>query len=488
MKNKILVLAVASVLAACGSGSGSSSDATDSTLNSQAKQFQRVTKSTTVTAASYQNAVQSLYVAYFGRPADPTGLANFEAALLADGAPTDVPSLSAAYSTNSALKALIDTFGTSKESQTLYGSGDSTAFVQAVFQNVLGRAPLAAGLTYWTGQINSGAVTQGQAALSIMAGALTNNTTQGLLDAQLVNNRITAAGYFTAQVAEMSVASAYAGTAAASAARTMLGGVTASTNLTTFQAQETAAILALPNFPKITGSTAAYSGTSQVAIDSVGNTAILDALGNKYAIDTSTGTVVSTSSKIALSGLTIYQSQGDWYLMSGGKIVGLLAYAPTASGSSAVTFFYTANGQMGTAQFNVSSGAYTVTCGSGCVTNTGATTPTALQTIDSQVGTGAVATFGSSVTVNYTGWLYSATAANFEGTQFDSSYSRNQPFTFALGTGAVIAGWDQGVIGMKVGGTRTLIIPSLLGYGASAVGTIPANSVLVFTVTLVSVQ
>ncbi len=486
MKNKILVLAAVSLLAGCGSGS----DSTDSTLNSQAKQLQRVTKSTTVTAASYQNAVQALYVAYFGRPADPTGLANFEAALLADGAPTDVPGLSAAYSTNAAVKALIDTFGTSKESQTLYGTGDATSFVQKVFQNGLGRAPQAAGLSYWTGQINSSAVTQGQAALSIMAGALLNNTntTQGALDGQLVNNRITAASYFTAQVAEMSVASAYSGTAAASAARTMLGSVTATTNPTTFQAQETAVILALPNYPTVAGTTAAYSGTSQIAYDSTGDTAIVDSLGNKYEIDTSTGTIVSTSSKIALSGLTIYQSDVDWYLMSGGKIVGLVGYVPTSSGSSVVAFLYTANGQTGNAQFNVSSGSYTVTCGSGCTTNTGSTTPTALQTIDSQVGTGAVATFGSSVTVNYTGWLYSATAANFEGTEFDSSYSRNQPYTFALGAGAVIAGWDQGVIGMKVGGTRTLIIPSLLGYGGVANGSIPANSTLIFTVTLVSVQ
>jgi hypothetical protein len=484
MKNKILVLAAAAMLAACGSGS----DATDSTLNAQAKQFQRVSK-TTLTAASYQNTVQSLYIAYFGRPADPIGLANFEAALLADGAPTDIPTLVNAYATNASLKTLIDSFGTSKESQTLYGTGNATTFVQAVFQNVLGRAPLAEGLNFWVTQINGGGVTQGQAALAIMSAALTNNTTQGLLDAQLIANRITAASYFTTQVAAANATSAYTGATAAGEARTMLAKVTATTDLTAFQAQEMTAIAGLPNYPTIRGTTSAYTAANYVTLDSSGST-IIDAAGNQYAVDKTSNTVVALASGVALNGLTLdVQSQGDYYLMSGGNIVGILGYANTSSGTAALAFLFTANTQTGVGQINVSPGSYSLGCNSNCTTNTAGATPTALQEIDTQVGTGAVATFGKSVTVNYTGWLYSATAANFEGTQFDSSYSRNQPFTFTLGAGTVIEGWDQGVIGMKVGGTRTLIIPSLLGYGASGAGTtIPANAPLVFTVTLVSVQ
>lgn len=113
--------------------------------------------------------------------------------------------------------------------------------------------------------------------------------------------------------------------------------------------------------------------------------------------------------------------------------------------------------------------------------------PTALQTTDTVVGTGAVAIVGSTVTVHYTGWLYSATAANSRGTQFDSSVGK-APFSFKVGAGQVIQGWDQGVPGMKVGGVRTLIIPSTLGYGSQGVGAIPPNSALVFTVELLAVQ
>lgn len=95
---------------------------------------------------------------------------------------------------------------------------------------------------------------------------------------------------------------------------------------------------------------------------------------------------------------------------------------------------------------------------------------------------------GATVTVPYTGWLYDASAPNFRGAQFDSSVGKT-PFTFKLGAGQVIAGWDQGVAGMKVGGSRTLIIPSALAYGsAGAVGVIPPNAALVFKVDLLTVK
>ena len=124
-------------------------------------------------------------------------------------------------------------------------------------------------------------------------------------------------------------------------------------------------------------------------------------------------------------------------------------------------------------------------CGGG--NNTVAPTgPTALQTTDTTVGTGATATSGSTLTVNYTGWLYDASAANLHGTQFDTSVGK-APFSFKLGSGQVIAGWDQGFAGMKVGGTRTLIIPSSLAYGSAGAGSlIPPNAALVFTVELLA--
>lgn len=119
---------------------------------------------------------------------------------------------------------------------------------------------------------------------------------------------------------------------------------------------------------------------------------------------------------------------------------------------------------------------------------TGASNITTLQITDVTVGTGAEATSGKSVTVHYTGWLYSESAANHHGSQFDSSRG-GTPFTFTLGAGGVIKGWDQGIVGMKVGGQRTLIIPPGLGYGSAGYPPrIPGNATLVFDVELLSVQ
>jgi FKBP-type peptidyl-prolyl cis-trans isomerase FkpA len=108
--------------------------------------------------------------------------------------------------------------------------------------------------------------------------------------------------------------------------------------------------------------------------------------------------------------------------------------------------------------------------------------PDGLQYTDEQVGTGAEATTGKTAVVHYTGWL-------MDGTKFDSSVDRNQPFSFPLGAGQVIKGWDEGVVGMKVGGKRILVIPPQLGYGARGAGNvIPPNSTLKFEVQLLDVH
>ncbi|MCE2946280.1 MAG: FKBP-type peptidyl-prolyl cis-trans isomerase [Betaproteobacteria bacterium] len=117
-------------------------------------------------------------------------------------------------------------------------------------------------------------------------------------------------------------------------------------------------------------------------------------------------------------------------------------------------------------------------------------TPAAgLKITDRKVGTGAEAVPGRQVTVHYTGWLFDPAAKDNKGKKFDSSLDRKDPFTFGLGAGQVIRGWDQGVAGMKIGGQRTLVIPPELGYGArGAGGVIPPNATLVFDVELLGVK
>ena len=108
-----------------------------------------------------------------------------------------------------------------------------------------------------------------------------------------------------------------------------------------------------------------------------------------------------------------------------------------------------------------------------------------LQYEDTIPGTGAEAKAGQRVQVHYTGWLFND---GQQGGKFDSSKDRGQPFQFGLGAGQVIAGWDEGVQGMKVGGTRRLVIPAALGYGArGAGGAIPPNATLLFEVELLAV-
>jgi FKBP-type peptidyl-prolyl cis-trans isomerase FkpA len=122
---------------------------------------------------------------------------------------------------------------------------------------------------------------------------------------------------------------------------------------------------------------------------------------------------------------------------------------------------------------------------SGCSSSTTAPTSSApYSQTDITVGTGATAAAGNRVTVMYTGWLYDSSQPSGKGRQFET----NPSFTFLLGTRAVIAGWDQGVVGMRVGGVRRLVIPPELAYGSSGAGsTIPPNATLVFDITLIAV-
>ena len=235
-KNGLVLAACSTLLAACGSGGSPAG------IDASSKAAQRSVKTQ---ASDYEEVVQQLYIAYFGRPADPAGLANFEAQLLAAGAPNDIQLLVQAYGTNPAVQALIDAFGTSSESQTLYGNGTTDDFIDAVFQHVLNRAPQAAGLQFWEQQLGGG-LSQGNAALAIMAAALVNQTAQGQLDATLIENRIAVAEQFTASVSSENAVGAYRGAPAAGMARSLLAGVTATSDTGTYQAAIDQTIAGLP--------------------------------------------------------------------------------------------------------------------------------------------------------------------------------------------------------------------------------------------------
>ncbi|MES2317237.1 MAG: FKBP-type peptidyl-prolyl cis-trans isomerase [Pseudomonadota bacterium] len=111
--------------------------------------------------------------------------------------------------------------------------------------------------------------------------------------------------------------------------------------------------------------------------------------------------------------------------------------------------------------------------------------PATLVKTDISIGTGAEAIAPKTVTVHYTGWLYTTATADFKGTKFDSS-AGGAPLTVKLGTNAVIPGFETGIIGMKVGGKRTVLIPAAQGYGSAGRNPIPPNSGLVFDIELVS--
>ncbi|HEY0847233.1 MAG TPA: DUF4214 domain-containing protein [Noviherbaspirillum sp.] len=195
----------------------------------------------------YHDAVQQLYVSYFGRAADTGGLANFTAALATASAPKDIQSLNTAYTTNATVRSLVDAFGTSTESNNLY-TGNTASFVTAIFQNVLNRAPQTEGLEFWQREIDAGRLTKGNAGLSIMAGALVNATSQGMTDAALINNKIRVASNFTFGLDTPTEVQNYRGAVAAGMARSMLATVSSTTDTDVFQSTVTATIASLPTY------------------------------------------------------------------------------------------------------------------------------------------------------------------------------------------------------------------------------------------------
>lgn len=288
------VLAVAA-LAGCGAGSGEQA--------APAQKVQPHVKQAGTKASDYATVVQQLYIAYFGRPADPGGLANFEAQLLQLGAPTDVADLANAYKTNAAIAKLIDSFGLSTESQNLYGSTTTSQFVSSIFSNVLGRLPASAGSDFWVKAIDGGTTSRGDAALSIMAGAFgnTTNPTQAQLDVTLIDNRVNVSVNFTGEVSALNAVSSYAGSAAAQSARQMLAQVNSTSSSTPSLQQIITVVQALisANPQAFAGKycgtvSGTFSGTVDLTLTSIGNAA--------YSV---TGTAYVAGESIPIQGQTI---------------------------------------------------------------------------------------------------------------------------------------------------------------------------------------
>jgi len=193
---------------------------------------------------AYADAVQRMYIAYFGRPADPGGLTNFQAELSRIGAPTGIADIANTYAHNPTIRTLVDAFGTSEESNALY-TGGTVPFVTAIYRNVFNREPDAEGLAFWAGAIDHAGLTRGNAALAIMAGALTNQSDQGKIDARIVINKTQVAARFTSTLVTNGQTGVYVGNAAAATARAMLSAVNENTDPAASQPTVDATIAAL---------------------------------------------------------------------------------------------------------------------------------------------------------------------------------------------------------------------------------------------------
>jgi hypothetical protein len=191
--------------------------------------------------ADYDDVLQRIYVAYFGRPADPDGLVFFANNYLNAGAPTVIGGMNAAYAANPAVRALIDSFATSQESQDLY-PGDNLTFIAAIYRNLFNREPDQAGLAYWSQAIDSGAMSRASAAVAIMSGAIG-------ADLDLINKKNVVAAAFTNALDTQAERAAYSGLAANVTVRNMLATVTLATDPAAFQQTIDSTIAALVPSP-----------------------------------------------------------------------------------------------------------------------------------------------------------------------------------------------------------------------------------------------
>lgn len=551
------------LLAACGADqTADSQQATSASRMSAA-----VIGNTSVAAASaYTNVLQSVYVAYFGRPADAGGLAYFAQQLANVGAPTTIVELSNAYQGNAALRNVINGFGTSAESQALY-AGDNNVFIDAVYRNLFGRPAEADGKAYWVNLLNAGLITRASAAIQIMAGAQTS-------DRDVVNKKVAVATSFTSALNTQQRELAYSGLDANVIIRTLLGTVTLATDTGAFIGNIENTLNVMVSKLSAQGMYAGkltasgrlfnslvledgsywgfYGGTTSGALAPIGfvqgsgssasgafngdlkdfgpSPAVQGSLAASYApLASLNGTITIAGSGLPFTGAGIAESiyrytapasiadiQGSQRMDGpmGHHVMQVNAdgtfSATTATCSYTGTFTPRATGKN---VFDVSWTFGAGTCALSGQSATGiafsyaayaggtrslivgatnaartigalaATPQDGLIITDTAIGTGAAAVPRSALNVKYTGWLYSATAPNNRGAQFDSG---TYPVTVAVTS--VIEGWHRGLLGMRVGGKRTLVIPPALAYGASGSASIPPNSTLIFDVEILTLK
>lgn len=576
-----LACAAALFLAACGSDNVPEATQLASSKSS-AKESARVVA---YAQGDYFATVQKIYLAYFGRPADYSGLRFFADQLAANNAPTDIAALQVAANTNANLRAILDVFSNSKESLDLY-AGDNATFIESVYTYLFSRPSDPAGKAFWVKALNDGVMTRATAAINIMISA------QGS-DITIIERKAAVAANFTTALDLPSEQRAYSGLTANASVRSMLSQVNASTDVNAFQSTIDSTIsqlvanapaspeglyrsallgsgnthidilmvdgdvlygaygAALPSMLNMTsfvqgsGTSNGVSFSSSDAKDfgpTVAESVTINAnynpgttLTGTIKIGTGTininGTAVATSTYNYNTPANLADVAGTWrmtrknkqnadvVIAANGTLTGTTTNGcnmsgtlkPRASGKNVfdVSLTYGSGTSCEIPSGTVTGVAYSTLYNSGATrqliisatnaartsgvnyygyTATAAGQVAALQVLDTTLGTGATAAAGDTLQVHYSGYVYSANIAGNKGAKFDSSVDRGTPIQFKLGAGSVIQGWEQGLVGLKQGGKRTLIIPASLGYGATGSGTtIPPNATLVFDVELIAV-
>jgi hypothetical protein len=211
------VICAAVIIAVLAAGCGGPADISPPAAPARLASVVEYQASSTQAVGTYTKVIQQIYVGYFGRPADPEGLSFYAGHFERLQVPSNIVELSRAYYADPTLRHIIDSFGTSAESLSLY-PGDNEAFVSAIYQNLFNRAPAAVGKAFWVGHLNAGRLSRGNAAIAIMAGATTTDITS-------IENKTALASLFTDQLSSAERMAAYTGLRPGVLARQMLAGV-----------------------------------------------------------------------------------------------------------------------------------------------------------------------------------------------------------------------------------------------------------------------